>query len=86
MKSANKLDPIDRRIIEILSHYEELGVLELWYELGETDRMPDRITREELSARLESLSTQGLVVQVEDPKGPTNWRLKQGETRLRRLG
>ena len=86
MKAAKKLDQIDRHIIGILSHYEQLGILELWYELGETDSLEEHITKEELSIRLESLLTQGLVEQVKDSKGATNWCLRQGQTRLRRLG
>lgn len=62
------LDITDREILRVLSLYEGLDTLQLWYELGESDGRVDRITREEISERLESLGSRGFVGKVIEPE------------------
>jgi len=75
MKGPNTLDPIDRNILRVLSLYEELDVLQLWYELGETDRLVERMTREELLERLKFLGAEGFVRPTGESQGGTQWCL-----------
>ena len=73
MEGHNRIDAIDRIILHKLSLYQSLDLVELWYELGEDDALKERVTREELSSRLESLMVQGLVEQVEKREGEIHW-------------
>jgi len=76
MEGDNRIDAIDRIILHKLSLYQSLDLVELWYELGEDDALKERVTREELSSRLESLMIQGLVEQVKKSEGEIHWVLK----------
>lgn len=58
------LDSRDRDILHVLSLYENLDSLQLWYELGESDGRLEHMTREEISDRLESLGSRGLVERI----------------------
>lgn len=83
MKRKNKLDTIDRNILRILSLYEHLNLLQLWYECGEDDALKGRTTKEEISERLEYLSVKGLVERImgaetDDDSGDLIYRLKRG--------
>jgi len=73
VEGHNRIDAIDRIILHKLSLYQSLDLVELWYELGEDDALKERVTREELSSRLESLMVQGLVEQVEKREGEIHW-------------
>jgi len=73
MEGRNRIDAIDRIILHKLSLYQSLDLVELWYELGEDDALKERMTREELSSRLESLMVQGLVEQVKKSEGEIHW-------------
>lgn len=73
MEGRNRIDAIDRIILHKLSLYQSLDLVELWYELGEDDALKERVTREELSSRLESLMVQGLVEQVKKSEGEIHW-------------
>ncbi len=75
MQGRNRLDPIDRNILRILSLYEELDLFQLWCELGESDATSEFVTREEVLSRLESLKLQGLVEPVTDGEGRIRWTL-----------
>jgi DNA-binding Lrp family transcriptional regulator len=75
MEGHNSLDPIDRNILRILSLYEALDLLQLWYELGESDGAADRMTREEVLERLESLSSRGFVKPIKKGDGTIRWVL-----------
>lgn len=66
MKRRNSLDEIDRSILRILSGYEQLTALQLWYELGEDDVVKERVTEEEVSSRLDSLMKKGFVETVKE--------------------
>lgn len=83
MEWVTALDTTDRNILRVLSLYADLGPLELWYELGESDGPLGHITREELSDRLESLRSRGLVERItrssEIDLGSESWayRLKK---------
>jgi len=75
MIGPNTLDSIDRNILRVLSLYEELDVLQLWYELGESDRSVERMTREELLERLKFLGAEGFVKPTGESQGGTQWCL-----------
>ena len=66
MKARNSLDEVDRGILRILSGYEQMACLELWYELGEEDTVKQGVTEAEVRARLESLRKQGFVERVKE--------------------
>ncbi|MFX0197786.1 MAG: hypothetical protein ACFFCW_16825 [Candidatus Hodarchaeota archaeon] len=75
MEGPNSLDPIDRNILRILSLYETLDLLQLWYELGESDGAADRMTQEEVLDRLKFLRSQGFVEPIMESQGGTRWAL-----------
>jgi hypothetical protein len=70
---------MDRVILRILSLYESLGLLELWYEIGEEGTQKERVTQEELLGRLEALHTRGLVERFPAGGGDTRWTLSGRE-------
>jgi DNA-binding Lrp family transcriptional regulator len=83
MEGSNSLDEIDQSILRILSSYEQLTPLQLWYELGEDDTVKERVTEAGVRARLESLRKKGLVervteVGVDDASTPLIYRIKTG--------
>jgi DNA-binding Lrp family transcriptional regulator len=61
MQTDNSLDTVDQNLLRILSVYEQLTLLQLWYELGEDDAVKERVSEEEVRNRLESLETRGHV-------------------------
>ncbi|NIS69202.1 MAG: hypothetical protein GTO12_09700 [Proteobacteria bacterium] len=61
MEAPKSLDAIDQTILRILSAYEQLTPLELWFELGENDTVKERATEGEILSRLESLTARGFV-------------------------
>ena len=78
MKDKQKLDAIDQSILDIISLYESLEFLELWYEIGEDDVLKKQLTtREELSRRLEFLVSKGHVEPIMDAEESTLWALKK---------
>jgi DNA-binding HxlR family transcriptional regulator len=83
MEWFDGLDSRDRDILHVLSLYEGLDSLQLWYELGGSNGQLEHITRGELSDRLESLRSRGLVERItrssEVDLGPDYWgyRLKK---------
>ncbi len=78
MKDKQKLDAIDQSILDIISLYESLEFLELWYEIGEDDVLKKQLTtREELSRRLEFLVAKGHVEPSMDAEEGTLWALKK---------
>ncbi|NIQ37893.1 MAG: hypothetical protein GTN81_04795 [Proteobacteria bacterium] len=64
MARRTTVDQIDKDILRILSTYEQLTALELWYEVGEDDRVKLNVTEKEIKKRLESLKTRGFVERV----------------------
>ena len=80
MKKRNSLDVIDQCILRILSAYEEMTTLELWYEIGEDDAVKEGLTEAEIRARLESLCKKGLVEKLaepEDESAPPVFRIRK---------
>lgn len=75
MEGHNNLDPIDRLILRILSQYDDLDLVQLWYELGECDGSVEHMTQEEVLSSLESLGSRGLVQPVVKGEGQTRWAL-----------
>jgi len=73
MKTNDALDDIDRHILRILSIYEGLNPVELWYELGECDPPLERVTQQEVAGRLESLQEIGLVERVPKAGEDVQW-------------
>jgi len=61
METPKSLDAIDQSILRILSVYEQLTPLQLWYEFGEDDTVKERVTEGEILSRLESLTARGFV-------------------------
>ena len=84
MNGPNSLDSVDQSILRILSVYEQLTPLQLWYELGENDAVKETVTEEEILNRLESLREKGFVERVTeagvdgDP-APVIYRVKTSE-------
>lgn len=80
MEGHNSLDPIDRKILRILSLYKDLDLLQIWYELGESDGPVDRTTQEEVLSRLGSLKSRGLVECFTEGEGGIRWALTPTRT------
>lgn len=75
MEGRNPLDPIDRTILRVLYLYEDLDLLQLWYELGETDKSVEHMTQEDILERLKSLKSQGLVEPIKESESNIRWAL-----------
>ncbi len=75
MEGRNSLDPIDRAILRVLSLYEDLDLLQLWYELGESDKSVEHMTQEEVLERVKLLKSQGFVEPIKESEGGTRWAL-----------
>jgi excisionase family DNA binding protein len=58
------VDAIDQNILRILSLYERLPPLQLWYELGEDDIPKRPVTQKEIENRLKTLVARGFVERV----------------------
>jgi hypothetical protein len=75
MEGRNPLDPIDRTILRVLSLYEDLDLLQLWYELGEADKSVEHMTQEEVLERLKLLKSQGFVELIRESESAIRWAL-----------
>ncbi len=64
MNGHTIVDETDQSILRILSNYERLTPLQVWYELGEEDAGKSKPSTEEVLRRLESLRTRGFVERV----------------------
>ncbi|NIM45028.1 MAG: hypothetical protein GTN80_04230 [Nitrososphaeria archaeon] len=72
---------MDESILRVLSRYEYLTPLQLWYEVGEDDAVKETVTEEEILSRLESLRKKGLVERVTEAgvdgdSAPLTYRVK----------
>jgi|GEM_PF-787539 DNA-binding Lrp family transcriptional regulator len=76
MKKSRSLDAINRNILKILSLYEHLDLLELWFEMGE-DGALETVTKQEVSNRLYSLMAKGFVERIDFGNGNIRWALKE---------
>jgi DNA-binding HxlR family transcriptional regulator len=74
---THQLDPIGQGILHILSRYESLYFLELWYEIGEDDGLKGQVSKEALLNRLESLMARGFVERIREAEGTARWALKR---------
>lgn len=70
------MDAIDRGILNILSLYENLSFLELWFEIGETGGLGP-VTKGEVLSRLQSLMAQGFLEGITVENGDVRWKLKR---------
>ena len=68
MGRQKSVDEMDRRILEILSVYKQLTLLQLRYELCRVDLPNERVTEEETFKRLESLREEGFVQSLTKPE------------------
>ena len=75
MRGCNRLDPIDRLILRILSQHDYLDLLQLWYELGECEGSMEHMSQEEVLSSLESLRSRGFVEPVTKGEGEIRWAL-----------
>ena len=80
MEKANRLDVISREMLRILSLYEQLSLLELWFEIGEAGALKP-MTKEQVSSRLESLMAQGFLERIPFGDGDIRWALKRSSKR-----
>ncbi len=76
MEGSNRLDLIDQNILQILSRYESMDLIELWYEIGE-DIEGVSISKDEVLDSLEYLSSQGFVKCLRKDEKVTHWVLKR---------
>ena len=72
MKNPPSLDRVDQSLLEILSFYKHLTVLELWWEMDEAG-IAAETSKEEVLSRLEALGTLGFVERLTTGKGETRW-------------
>jgi excisionase family DNA binding protein len=63
---AKVLSSVDQNILRILSLYEHLTLLQLWYEMGEDDALGRRLTEKETERRLQVLTMRGFVENIGD--------------------
>ncbi len=76
MRKAKSLEAINREILRILSLYEQLSLLELWFEIGEAGFL-EPMTKEQVSSRLESLMAKGVVKRIRLTDADIRWALKR---------
>ena len=81
MQTANSLELLDQSLLRILSAYDGLTPLELWYELGEDDAAKETVSEKEIGRKLESLAARGYVERVvreggKDDSMPVRYRVK----------
>jgi len=76
MGKTRRLDTINQEIIRVLSLYNDLSLLELWFEIGEAGALKP-MTKEQVSSRLESLVAQGFVERIPFGNGDLRWALKK---------
>ena len=61
MKGGYGVDTVDQAIVRVLSLYDHLTPLQVWFEMGESDLIKVRLTEAEVVDRLESLRAGGFV-------------------------
>jgi len=75
MDGRTEVDETDRGILQILSTYEQLTPLQVWYELEEDPSGRAKPSVEEVLKRLESLSEKRFVERVTGKEVSGNSRL-----------
>ena len=62
MKKDKSLDKMDKIILDVISHFGTISLMDLWYELGESGDLKEQpVTEDEVFSRLEFLAAKGLV-------------------------
>jgi len=77
MEEHEILDTFDRSILQVLSLYEHLNFLELWFEIGEASTL-EPVSKEEVLNRLHSLMDKGFVERINFGNGNIRWAFKRG--------
>jgi len=77
MERLERLDTIDRSILQILSLYEHLNLLELWFEIGEAGTL-EAVSKQEVLSRLHSLLAREFVELINLGNGNIRWAFKRG--------
>ena len=84
MQTHNSLDKLDQNLLRILSVYDQLTPLQLWFEMGEDDAVKETVSEDEIRKRLESLEARGYVEKAQDPEAesaPPIYRVRTGMIR-----
>ncbi len=74
MGKPKHLEAINGEILRILSLYEQLSLSELWFEIGEAGFL-ERMAKEQVLSRLESLMAKGIVKRVRFADTDIRWTL-----------
>ena len=62
MNESKYLVKIDNIILDVVSHFGTISLMDLWYELGESGDLKEQpMTEDEVLSRLEFLAAKGLV-------------------------
>ena len=62
MNESKYLSEIDKIILDVISHFGTISLMDLWYELGESSDLKEQpVTEDEILSRLEFLAAKGLV-------------------------
>lgn len=62
MNESKYLVKIDKIILDVISHFGTMSLMDLWYELGESSDLKEQsVTEDEVLSRLEFLAAKGLV-------------------------
>ena len=80
MGKAKSLDVVNQEILRVLLLYEHLSLSELWFEIGEAGFL-EPMTKEQVSRRLESLMTKGVVKRVRFADTDIRWALERSSKR-----
>ncbi len=72
MDEYENLDDLDQSILKILSLYEHINLLKLWYEIGELGTFGP-VRKQEILDRLNSLMVKGFVKCIDLGNGEMRW-------------
>ena len=74
MTKSNFEQEVDlgRIILQIITDCQAITATEIWYELGEDDRLDDEITRAEVTDVVSELEKQNIIVKGKDDKWKIN--------------
>ena len=62
MNESKYLAKIDKIILDVISHFGKISLMDLWYELGESGDIEEQpMTEDEVLSRLEFLASKDLV-------------------------
>jgi len=67
MRATKYLEKIDKIILDVISHFGTIALMDLWFELGESDDLKEQpVTKDEVLCRLELLAAKGFVKAEDD--------------------